>query len=78
MKMLFLLAIAYMLIGCGARQVEYVDRPVEVKIPVQCTLEAPKRPILEPGFEGVKTLSIYADSLECTVALCRGEPCKIK
>jgi len=77
MRMLFLLAIAYMLIGCGPK-IEYVDRPVEVKIPVQCTLKSPDRPILQPGLPGVKSLSIYAEELECVLAQCRGEQCKNK
>ena len=38
-----MLVLVVMLSGC-ATKVEYVDRPVEVKVPVKCELEMPKKP----------------------------------
>ena len=45
MKWLIWLVIAAMFAGCAAR-VEYVDRPVEVKVPVACEVPMPKSPIV--------------------------------
>ena len=45
MKWLIGLVIAAMFMGCAAK-VEYVDRPVEVKVPVACEVPMPKSPIV--------------------------------
>ena len=44
MKQLILsLSILLVLSGCTTKTV-YVDRPIEVKVPVQCVVELPKKP----------------------------------
>ena len=39
----------------------------------------PMRPAQARDFEGLKSLAVYTESLECALKLCRGEKCdKIK
>lgn len=71
---LILLALPFLLIGCG--QPEYIYQPKEVYIPTKCDLPMPERPILDKNSTGVKELAIYAEELECTLHKCRGEVCK--
>lgn len=71
---LLLAILAMLFMGCSAK-VEYVDRVHEVKIPVQCQVPMPARPMLSKDVEGAKTLAIYSESLECALKLCRGETC---
>ena len=75
MKWLIGLVIAVMFTGC-ATKVEYVDRPVEVKVPVKCELEMPKKPDVTIGVDGLKAVLVYPELLECTLRQCRGEACK--
>ena len=70
-----MLVLVVMLSGC-ATKVEYVDRPVEVKVPVKCELEMPKKPDVTIDVDGLKAVLVYTELLECTLRQCRGETCK--
>lgn len=70
-----MLVLVVMLSGC-ATKVEYVDRPVEVKVPVKCELEMPKKPDVTIDVDGLKAVLVYTELLECTLRQCRGEACK--
>lgn len=70
-----MLVLVVMLSGCAAK-VEYVDRPVEVKVPVKCELEMPKKPDVTIDVDGLKAVLVYTELLECTLRQCRGESCK--
>ena len=70
-----MLVLVVLLSGC-ATKVEYVDRPVEVKVPVKCELEMPKKPDVTIDVDGLKAVLVYTELLECTLRQCRGEACK--
>lgn len=70
-----MLVLVVMLSGC-ATKVEYVDRPVEVKVPVKCELEMPKKPDVAISVDGLRNVLVYTELLECTLRQCRGEACK--
>ena len=70
-----MLVLVVMLSGC-ATKVEYVDRPVEVKVPVKCELEMPKKPDVTIDVDGLRSVLVYTELLECTLRQCRGEACK--
>ena len=70
-----MLMLVVMLSGC-ATKVEYVDRPVEVKVPVKCELEMPKKPDVTIDVDGLRNVLVYTELLECTLRQCRGEACK--
>lgn len=70
-----MLMLVVMLSGC-ATKVEYVDRPVEVKVPVKCELEMPKKPDVAISVDGLRNVLVYTELLECTLRQCRGEACK--
>ena len=70
-----MLVLVVMLSGC-ATKVEYVDRPVEVKVPVKCELEMPKKPDVTIDVDGLRSVLVYTELLECTLKKCRGEACK--
>ncbi|NCB03493.1 MAG: hypothetical protein EOM67_15270 [Spirochaetia bacterium] len=70
-----MLVLVVMLSGC-ATKVEYVDRPVEVKVPVKCKLEMPKKPDVTIDVDGLRAVLTYTELLECTLKKCRGEACK--
>ena len=70
-----MLMLVVMLSGC-ATKVEYVDRPVEVKVPVKCELEMPKKPDVTIDVDGLREILKYTELLECTLRQCRGEACK--
>ena len=72
---LAMLVLVVMLSGC-ATKVEYVDRPVEVKVPVKCELEMPKKPDVTIDVDGLREVLKYTEMLECTLRQCRGEACK--
>ena len=69
-----MLVLVVMLSGC-ATKVEYVDRPVEVKVPVKCELEMPKKPDVTIDVDGLRNVLVYTELLECTLRQCRGEKC---
>ena len=69
-----MLVLVVMLSGC-ATKVEYVDRPVEVKVPVKCELEMPKKPDVTIDVDGLRAVLMYTELLECTLKKCRGEKC---
>lgn len=75
MKWILMVLVVVMLSGC-ATKVEYVDRPVEVKVPVKCELEMPKKPDVTIDVDGLKAVLVYTELLECTLRQCRGEACK--
>lgn len=70
-----MLVLVVMLSGCTTK-VEYVDRPVEVKVPVKCELEMPKKPDVTIDVDGLREVLKYTEVLECTLRQCRGEACK--
>ena len=61
--------------GCASKT-EYVDRPVEVKIPVKCEIAMPTKPVVTINPDGLRNVLIYTETLECTLHKCRGEVCK--
>ena len=69
-----MLVLVVMLSGC-ATKIEYVDRPVEVKVPVKCELEMPKKPDAAVSVDGLRNVLMYTELLECTLKKCRGEKC---
>lgn len=69
-----MLVLVVMLSGC-ATKVEYIDRPVEVKVPVKCELEMPKKPDVTIDVDGLREVLKYTELLECTLKKCRGEKC---
>ena len=69
-----LMVLVIMMSGC-ATKIEYVDRPVEVKVPVKCELEMPKKPEVTIDVDGLKAVLMYTELLECTLKKCRGEKC---
>ena len=75
MKWIVMLATCVMLLGCSVKT-EYVDRPVEVKVPVKCELEMPKKPDVSISVDGLREVLKYTEVLECTLRQCRGEACK--
>ena len=70
-----MLVLVVMLSGCAAK-IEYVDRPMEVKVPVKCELEMPKKPDVAVSVDGLRSVLMYTELLECTLRQCRGEACK--
>ena len=76
MRYILLMVIGLMLVGCGWKQVEYVDRPVEVKVPVQCQVPFPVSPKADVSPEGLGKALGYTEELECALHLCRGEKCQ--
>lgn len=75
MKLVMMLTTCLMMVGCSVKT-EYVDRPVEVKVPVKCELEMPKKPDVTIDVDGLKAVLVYTELLECTLRQCRGESCK--
>lgn len=70
-----MLVLVVMLSGCASK-IEYVDRPVEVRVPVKCELEMPKKPDVAISVDGLRNVLVYTELLECTLKRCRGEACK--
>ena len=70
-----MLVLVVMLSGCASK-IEYVDRPVEVRVPVKCELEMPKEPDVTIDVDGLREVLKYTEVLECTLRQCRGEACK--
>ena len=69
-----MLVLVVMLSGCASK-IEYVDRPVEVRVPVKCELEMPKKPDVVISVDGLRSVLVYNELLECTLKKCRGEKC---
>ena len=69
-----MLVLVVMLSGCTSK-IEYVDRPVEVRVPVKCELEMPKKPDVAISVDGLRSVLVYTELLECTLKRCRGEKC---
>ena len=69
-----MLVLVVMLSGCTSK-IEYVDRPVEVRVPVKCELEMPKKPDVVISVDGLRSVLVYTELLECTLKRCRGEKC---
>ena len=70
-----MMVLVVMLSGCAGK-IEYVDRPVEVRVPVKCELEMPKKPDVVISVDGLRSVLVYTELLECTLRKCRGEACK--
>lgn len=70
-----MLVLVMMLSGCASK-IEYVDRPVEIRVPVKCELEMPKKPDVAISVDGLRSVLVYTELLECTLRQCRGEACK--
>ena len=69
-----MMVLVVMLSGCASK-IEYVDRPVEVRVPVKCELEMPKKPDVVISVDGLRSVLVYTELLECTLKKCRGEKC---
>ena len=69
-----MLVLVVTLSGC-ATKVDYVDRPVEIEVPVKCELEMPKKPDVAISVDGLRSVLVYTELLECTLRKCRGEQC---
>ena len=61
--------------GCAGKT-EYVDRPVEVKIPIMCEIPMPAQPDVTIDLNGLRNVLMYTETLECALHKCRGEVCK--
>ena len=70
-----MMVLVVMMSGCASKT-EYVDRPVEVRVPVKCELEMPKKPDVTIDVDGLREVLKYTEMLECTLRQCRGEACK--
>lgn len=70
-----MMVLVVVLSGCASK-IEYVDRPVEVRVPVKCELEMPKKPDVAISVDGLRNVLVYTELLECTLRQCRGEACK--
>ena len=62
MKWILMVLVVAMMSGC-ATKVEYVDRSVEVKVPVKCELEMPKKPGVTIDVDGLKAVLVYTELL---------------
>ena len=69
-----MMVLVVMLSGCASK-IEYVDRPVEIRVPVKCELEMPKKPDVTISVDGLRSVLVYTELLECTLKRCRGEKC---
>ena len=69
-----MMVLVVMMSGCASK-LEYVDRPVEVRVPVKCELEMPKKPDVVISVDGLRSVLVYTELLECTLRKCRGEKC---
>ncbi len=69
-----MVVLVVMLSGCASK-IEYVDRPVEVRVPVKCEPEMPKKPDVVISVDGLRSVLVYTELLECTLKRCRGEKC---
>lgn len=69
-----MMVLVVMLSGCASK-IEYVDRPVEIIVPVKCELEMPKKPDVAISVDGLRSVLVYTELLECTLRKCRGEKC---
>ena len=69
-----MLVLVVVLSGCTSK-IEYVDRPVEVRVPAKCELEMPKKPDVVISVDGLRSVLVYTELLECTLRKCRGEKC---
>ena len=69
-----MVVLVVMMSGCAGK-IEYVDRPVEVRVPVKCELEMPKKPDVVISVDGLRSVLVYTELLECTLKRCRGEKC---
>ena len=70
-----LLIVGLMFAGCAQKDVAYVDRPVEVKVPVRCEIPLPEKPIVSVDAQGLKNVLMYTETLECWAKKCKGEKC---
>lgn len=70
-----LLVVTIMFAGCAQKDVRYVDRPVEVKVPVRCEIPLPEKPIVTIDAQGFKNILMYTEALECWAKQCKGEQC---
>ena len=69
-----MMVLVVMLSGCASK-IEYVDRPVEVRVPVKCELDMPKKPDVVISVDGLRSVLVYTELLECALRKCRGEKC---
>ena len=69
-----MLVLVVMLSGCASK-IGYVDRPAEVRVPVKCELDMPKKPDVAISVDGLRSVLVYTELLECTLKRCRGEKC---
>ena len=49
-----LLVVGLLFAGCAQKDVVYVDRPVEVKVPVRCEIPLPEKPIVSVDAQGLR------------------------
>ena len=72
MKYLILPVLLISFIGCTRTETVYVDRPVEVKVPVKCiipTVEAPKK--AQTYSESLLNIKEYIEKLQEAVKVCQ-------
>lgn len=69
---IFLLIIPMMFVGCVTKT-EYVDRVVEVKVPVKCTIPKIERPIYDGGSfkEFLRNLAEYDRKRDEAIKICQ-------
>ena len=72
-KITAMLSIAVLLAGCADKQIEYVQVPHDVYVPVKCELPMPNKPSEAISPAGLRSILIYTEELECTLHKCRGD-----
>ena len=72
-SIIFMMILVGLLSGCAGKTV-YIDRPVEVKVPVKCQVDKPERPDLKKDnnmSEIMLDLKGYILKLEAALDSCR-------
>lgn len=70
--LLFLLPLLF--IGCSTKEQVYIDRPIEIKVPIKCEIPQIEKPIYNKGYN-IKLFLIdikeYEDKLIEAIEVCK-------
>ena len=72
-NIIFLMFIAFIVIGCAKKEIVYVDRFTEVKVPVKCVVPEVQCKISEDitGVEVIKELLHCIQDLRTSIEVCQ-------
>lgn len=70
MKIFLFVSVILMFGGCASKEYLIKTEYVEVKIPVKCDLEIPKKPKFKGDFASAKALSAYYLEMERIAKVC--------